>query len=978
MRFVAALVLFAVPLFGRAATPAVEASSATVAVAGSGKATRQILADLKLSDARLEADVRAILDAHFPALAAWHQEHDPQLKLLWSQFDEARRAKDSASANDALEHIAAVYATFRPQHDAFLAQLAGVLTPAQVERVEDVLTVDKVQVTYRAYQEIFSTLTEPQKDFVLAELKAARAEAIDAGAMTEKSAFFKKHKIRIEEQYFPTQGIDAQKFRRAFAAKAKSAAPASSPPAAAGASPLTLWYAQPAAKWEEALPIGSGRLGAMIFGGLEDERIQFNEDTLWTGHPHDYVRAGSGEVVPEVRRLIAAGQTKAAEDLARAKMLSDPVRQKAYQPFGDLHLLFPGHHSARNYRRELDLDSAIATTRYDIDGITYTREVFASHPDNVIVVRLTASRSGHLNFQVRLDSPHKDSATALLGGDVLVLTGRVQPDGLRFESRLRAIATGGSIHADGTSLTIEHADSATLLLVAATSFKNYEDISADPAARCASYLTALAGRDYTALRTAHVADHQRLFHRVSLDLGRTAAADLSTDERIRRAKSPEALLADPALAALEFQYGRYLLIASSRPGSQPANLQGVWNSLLAPPWESKWTTNINAEMNYWPAELTNLAECHEPLFDLIADLAVSGARTARELYRSRGWVVHHNTDLWRGTAPINNIDGIWPTGGAWLCWHLWEHWLFTGDRDFLAHRAYPAMKSASLFFIDTLQRDSKTGWLVTTPSFSPEQGTLTAGPTMDVQLIRSLWQTTRAAAAILGTDADLAAELSRLLPQLPPNQIGRHGQLQEWLDDVDVPQNNHRHLSPLWALYPGGDITPSDPQVYAAAKLLLQWRGAGSTGWSYAWRIPLWARVGDGEYAYSQFAALLGKRTLPNLFDLCGPFQIDGNFGATAGLAEMLLQSHERTPEGVVIIRLLPALPAAWAAGSVTGLRARDGFTVDLTWSEGKLTSATVHSLLGRPARIISADRRIDLSTTTGSVHSLTSTLEAP
>lgn len=749
-----------------------------------------------------------------------------------------------------------------------------------------------------------------------------------------------------------------------------------------------LWFAQPAARWEEALPVGSGRLGAMVFGGITDERIQFNEDTLWTGQPHDYVRAGSGDVLPEVRRLLAAGKVKEAEDLARARMLSDPVRQKAYQPFGDLRLHFAGHEKAADYRRELDLDAAVARTRYTVDGVTFTREIFASHPDNVIVVHLTAGRPGTLSFTLRMDSPHQDSSTGIFVGGVsspreaslppsssatLQLTGRVQPDGLRFESRVRALADGGTVRADGTSLVIEHADSATLLLVAATSFRNYEDISADPSERVEHALASLAVASakagtseklYAALLATHTADHRRLFRRVGLDLGRTPAADLPTDERVRRAKA--GLEADPALAALEFQYGRYLLIASSRPGTQPANLQGVWNELLAPPWESKMTTNINLEMNYWPAELTNLSECTGPLFDLIDDLTVSGARTAQKLYHSRGWVLHHNTDLWRGTAPINNIDGIWPTGGAWLCWHLWEHWLITGDRDFLAQRAYPAMKSASLFFVDSLVRDPRTGWLVTSPSFSPEQGTMTIGPTMDNQLIRSLWQTTREAARLLGTDADLAAQLEKLLPQLPPNQVGRHGQLQEWLDDVDKPGNNHRHMSPLWALYPGADITPADPKVYAAAKLLLQWRGPGSTGWSYAWRIPLWARVGDGDYAYGQLAQLLGKRTLPNLFDLCGPFQIDGNFGATAGIAEMLLQSHQRAPDGTVIIDLLPALPKAWPTGSVTGLCARDGFEVDLAWQDGALTRATLRSRLGRPAVVRCAGREFALATKPG------------
>ncbi|HWA28028.1 MAG TPA: glycoside hydrolase family 95 protein, partial [Lacunisphaera sp.] len=472
----------------------------------------------------------------------------------------------------------------------------------------------------------------------------------------------------------------------------------------------------------------------------------------------------------------------------------------------------------------------------------------------------------------------------------------------------------------------------------------------------------------------------------------TDPTKIPTNERVNRIRKAGNADADPALAALNFQYGRYLMIASSRPGTQPANLQGVWNELLDPPWESKYTTNINVEMNYWLAETTGLDECHEPLFAAIDDLRISGARTAQQLYRSRGWVLHHNFDLWRGTAPINNIDGLWPTGGAWLCHHLWEHWLFTRDRGFLATRAYPALKEASLFFVDYLVHDAKTGWLLTSPSHSPEQGGTTAGPTMDNQLIRFLWTATVASARELGTDAPLVTELEQLLPKLPPNQVGKHGQLMEWLDDIDVPNNAHRHMSPLWALYPGADITPADPKIYDAAKLLLKWRGDGSTGWSYAWRAPLWARVGDGDMAWRQLSLLLAKRTLPNLFDLCGPFQIDGNFGFTAGVVEMLLQSHQRTaepqtpnagsqtpitgpqspdpkaqtPEPKVLLDLLPALPKAWPAGSVTGLRARDGFEVDLAWQEGALTRATIRSTLGRPARVRYAGQDFNLQLAKG------------
>ena len=750
----------------------------------------------------------------------------------------------------------------------------------------------------------------------------------------------------------------------------------------------TLWYAQPAEKWTDALPIGNGRLGAMIFGGIPDERIQFNEDTLWKGRPHDYARAGAEKHLAEIRQLLFDGKIKEAENLTRETFLSDPVRQKAYQPFGDLRLHFTGQDNATNYQRELDLDSAIARVTCCANGVTYQREAFASHPDQAIVLRLTADQPGHISFTLKMDSPHTNSHVAadvsprtsdpdsvsadsrrrLQTEGTLTLTGKVQDDGLQFESQVRVVAVGGQTTTNGNVITVGNADSAMLFLTAATSFKDFQDISADPHQRCAADMAKVSQRSFDAVLADHLADHRNLFRRVTLDLGRTDRAGLATDERLQQVKN-SGLDGDPALAALYFQYGRYLLIASSRPGGQPANLQGLWNQELNPPWESKWTLNINCEMNYWPAEVANLGECTGPLFDLIDDLVVSGGRTAKEQYGSRGWVVHHNTDLWRGSAPINNIDGVWPTGGAWLCYHLWEHYLFTGDKKFLA-RAYPDMKPASQFFMDYLVKDPKTGWLVTSPSFSPEQGTLCFGPTMDNQLIRALMNSTIEAAGILGTDKEFAAELAAVRDQLPPNQIGKYGQLQEWLDDVDKPNNNHRHLSPLFALYPGADITPADPKMFAAAKLLLKWRGDGSTGWSYAWRIPLWARAGDGDFAYRQLDGLFQKRTLPNLFDLCGPFQIDGNFGATAGIAELLLQSHLteiRNPKSEIrILDLLPALPKAWPTGSVTGLCARGGFEVDIAWDKGALTRVVIRSKLGHPCLVRGNGHEIELKTEPG------------
>jgi alpha-L-fucosidase 2 len=744
---------------------------------------------------------------------------------------------------------------------------------------------------------------------------------------------------------------------------------------------LRIWFDKPAAeKWEsqEAIPIGNGYMGAEIFGGVVDERIQFNECTLWTGKPHDYVRDGAGGALDPIRKLVFDGDVKGAASLVREKFLSDPVRQKAYQPFGDLHLHFPAHENATLYRRELDLNSATAKVSYQVEDVTYTRTTFASYPDHVIVSRISADKPGTLTFTIKMDSPHRTTTTKAIDKDTLAMSGKVQDDGLSFESRLRVIGESGKTSVTDDGISIENADNVTLILTAATSFVTFQDISADPDARCAAILAKIQNQTCDALYKRHVDDFAGLFDRVKLNLG-SSAEDRPTYQRVAaiNAKDPiAALTADPSLAALYFQFGRYMLISCSRLGSQPANLQGVWNGLLTPPWESKMTTNINLEMNYWPVETTNLGECTSPLWDLLDDLSISGARTAQKQYRSRGWVLHHNTDLWRGTAPINNIDGVWPTGGAWLCQHLWEHYLFTEDHEFLAKRAYPIMKSASLFFVDSLVKDPHTGFLVTNPSFSPEQGDLCAGPAMDMQLIRALFDATTQSAKILNVDADAVKQIEATRAMLAPDKIGQHGQIQEWQDDADKPDNNHRHMSPLFGLYPGAQFTPEHPKLFDAAKVLLKWRGDGSTGWSYAWRISLWARVYDGDFAFRQLSLQLAKRTFPNLFDKCGPFQVDGDFGACAGVAEMLLQSHLRDSNtGYREIDLLPALPSAWRSGSVSGLCARGGFEVDMSWENNRLTKTVIRSKLGNPCVLAYRGVKLPLKTKAGETHTFSGDL---
>jgi len=735
--------------------------------------------------------------------------------------------------------------------------------------------------------------------------------------------------------------------------------------------PMTLWYDKPAEKWTDANPIGNGRMGAMIFGRTGEELIQLNEDTIWAGKPHDYAHKGAVKHLPAIRKLLFEGKQREAHKLAMQEFMSVPLRQKPYQPLGDLKLSFPGHDNAEAYRRELDIDSAIWRLTYKTGGVTFARQMLASYPDNALAMRLTADARGKITLSAALASPHKDSAVKALDGGRIVLTGQVQKGGIKFQAGLLVSAEGGKVTSgDGGSIEVKGADAATLILTAATNFVNFRDLGGDPSDRCTKRLKAVAGRTWRQIRKDHVADYRGLFRRVTIDLGVTEKINQPTDKRIKAFSEGD----DPQLAALYYQFGRYLMIASSRPGGQPANLQGLWNPLLRPPWECKYTTNINCEMNYWPAEQCNLPECHLPLFDALVDLAASGASIAKEHYGARGWVLHHNFDLWRGTAPINHSNhGIWPTGGAWLCQHLWWAYEFGGDKEFLARRAYPLMKSAALFFVDTLVTDPRNdkGWLISTPSNSPETGGLVAGPTMDHQIIRNLFANTIAAAEILRVDPDLRKKLAKMRTAIAPNQIGRLGQLQEWLEDTDSPRNRHRHVSHLWGLHPGNEITPrGTPKLCQAARKSLELRGDGGTGWSKAWKINFWARFLDGDRSWKLLTSLIATGTYPNMFDAHPPFQIDGNFGGTAGITEMLLQSQNGE------IDLLPALPRTIATGRITGLRARGGFEIDITWDGGKLVEATIRSKLGRPCKVRCGRKAIELKTDAGKAYRLDAALK--
>lgn len=739
-----------------------------------------------------------------------------------------------------------------------------------------------------------------------------------------------------------------------------------------------LWYTKPAAAWEDALPVGNGRLGAMVFGGVREERIQLNEETYWSGGPYSTVVKGGHEALPEIQRLIFEGKPIEAHKLFGRKLMGYPVEQQKYQSLANLHLFYKNEKEAKNYKRWLDLGTGISGVHYELDGVTYTREVFASAVDQTIAIRLTASEKGKINVDAELrgvrNSAHSNYATDYFrmdveGNDLLTLRGKSADylgiEGkVRYEARVRVKPEGGTAIVKGTRIQVKDADALTLYFVAATNFVNYKDVSGNEQERVNNYLAPLEQKTYERIKTDAITDYQHYFDRARLALPHTENSYLPTDERMKQIKTSS----DPQLAALIYQFGRYLLISSSRPGTQPANLQGIWNKDMNPSWDSKYTTNINTEMNYWAVESANLSELSEPLFTMIKELIDQGSQVAKEHYGASGWVFHQNTDLWRVAAPMDGPTwGTFTVGGAWLVTHMWEHYLYTKDEAFLKEM-YPILKGSVDFFMDFLVEHPNGKWLVTNPSNSPENPpkgpgyeyfydevtgmyyftTITAGATMDMQILKDLFGYYLTAADLLNLDQAYAEKVKLARSRLVPSQIGKNGSLQEWAEDLEQLEDKHRHFSHMYGLYPGHVLSvKKTPELLNGIKAVLEQRGDGGTGFSRAWKVALWARLLDGERAHSIYKGYLEEQCYMSLFAKCfTPLQVDGSLGMTAALTEMLVQSHEEE------IKLLPALPAEWHSGSFDGVCVRGGFELDFSWEKGKIMAVNIHSKAGSLCRI--------------------------